>query len=289
MKIEARTRATKSTLLLSWALAASIHGASAQVSDDSIESNAGSHFINPKHRLSLGIAQQEAVAGISATVDGFEPVRLQIDDLGLNDRDYSYYFDYRYRLKPRWAMFAGAYGFSDSGTRRAERDFNYNGVEYTAGAEIRADLEVDAYIFDVLYAVHRSDRSEVMIGGGLHALDLSAGLAARVNVDDLEASGSRSGTTLLAPVPNLRISGTWVLSQRVAVHAVGGWLSANIDDYSGQFLYGHLRLAYGLTDRASLALGYQRTDIDVTQERSRSEINYDVQLEGFTLTFAYSF
>jgi hypothetical protein len=44
-----------------------------------------------------------------------------------------------------------------------------------------------------------------------------------------------------------------------------------------------------VTEQASLALGYQRTDIDITQERSASELNYDVRLDGFTLTFAYSF
>jgi hypothetical protein len=128
-----------------------------------------------------------------------------------------------------------------------------------------------------------------MIGGGLHALDMSAGLAARINIDDQEATGSGSGTTLLAPVPNVRFSGTWVLSRRFALQATGGWLSANIDDFSGDFRYGHLRLAYGITDRASLALGYQRTDIDVTEDRPRSEVNYDVRLDGFTLTFAYAF
>jgi hypothetical protein len=289
MRIEARRISRDGLYLLSLLLLGAVHSTWAQTVEDSGGSATGSQFINPKHHISLGIAEQDAAAGIRATVDGFEPVTLNFDDFGLNDRDYSYYIDYRYSFKPRWALFAGAYGFSDSGTQRAERDFNYDGVDYTAGAEIRADFEVDAYILDVMYAVHRDERSELMIGAGLHALDMSAGLAARINIDDQEATGSGSGTTLLAPVPNVRFSGTWVLSRRFALQATGGWLSANIDDFSGDFRYGHLRLAYGITDRASLALGYQRTDIDVTEDRPRSEVNYDVRLDGFTLTFAYAF
>ena len=47
--------------------------------------------------------------------------------------------------------------------------------------------------------------------------------------------------------------------------------------------------AYALTDGVSLALGYQRTDADVTLERSTSEANSDARLDGLTFTFAYAF
>ncbi len=94
---------------------------------------------------------------------------------------------------------------------------------------------------------------------------------------------------MLAPVPNLRMSGTWVLSERFALEGVGGWLSANVEDFSGDFVYAHLRFAYALTEQMSLALGYRRTDIDITEERPHSELNYDMRLKGFTFTFAYSF
>ncbi|MEE4108025.1 MAG: hypothetical protein V2I24_01675 [Halieaceae bacterium] len=247
------------------------------------------HFINPKHRVSLGIAEQDADLGIRATADGFDPIVLKARDLGISDRDYSYYLDYRYRFRPRWAVVAGAYGFSDSGSGEAERDFNYDGVEFTAGAELATRFEADAYLLDVMYAVHRGERSELMIGGGIHALDLSASIAGAVSIDEERREFRQAGTTVLAPVPNLRMAGTWVLSERFALHGVGGWLSANVDEFSGDFVYGHVRLAYALTRQMSLALGYQRTDIDITQEKPRSELNYDVRLDGFTLTFAYSF
>jgi hypothetical protein len=252
-------------------------------------SASGSSFIDPKHRISIGVAEQDADLGIRATVGDLDPIVLKARDLGISDRDYSYYLDYRYRFRPRWAVVAGAYGFSDSGTREAERDFNYDGVEFTAGAELTTRFEADAYLVDVMYALHRDERSEFMIGGGVHALDLSASLAASVAVDEERREFRRSGTTLLAPVPNLRMAGTWVFSERFALHGIGGWLSANVDEFSGDFVYAHLRLAYALTEQMSLALGYQRTDIDITQERSNSELNYDLRLEGFTFTFAFSF
>ncbi|MEE4277817.1 MAG: hypothetical protein V2I82_05025 [Halieaceae bacterium] len=246
-------------------------------------------FLEPRHRLSVGLVYQDVAAGIRATVDGFDPVELKISDLGVDDRDYSYYLDYRYRFRPRWAVIGGAYSFSESGTRRAKEDFNYDGVVYSAGAELNTRLDVDAYILDVMYAVHRDERSELTVGGGLHALDLGAALSGSVSVDDRREDFRGSGTTVLAPVPNLRFGGTWVLSDRIALHGVGGWLSANVGEFSGDFAYAHLRLAYGLSRAVAVALGYQRTEIDVTLERSVSEANFDIGLNGFTVTFAYSF
>jgi hypothetical protein len=260
----------------------------AQAQDDDLVAGR-SPFIDPKHRVSLGIAEQDADLGIRATADGFAPVELRASDLGIDDRDYSYYLDYRYRFRPRWSVLAAAYGFSDSGSRRAERDFNYDGVEFTAGAELATRFEADAYLVDVMYAVHRGERSELQLGGGVHALDLGATISARVSIDEQSEEFRQTGNTLLAPVPNLRAAGTWVLSERFALHGVAGWLSANVDEFSGDFVYGHVRLAYAITSQFMFALGYQRTDIDISQQRSRADINYNVELEGFTATFAYSF
>jgi len=261
----------------------------AQVGDAAAADPDASFFLDAKHRVSLGIAEQAATGGLRATAEGFDPVELQIGDLDVDDPDYSYYLDYRYRFKPRWVVVAGAFGFRDTGVRRAERDFNFDGVEFTAGAELSTSFEVDAYLVDVMYAVHRGQRSELLLGGGIHALDLGASIGARIEINDQSREFRQSGTTLLAPVPNLRAAGTWVLSERFALHGIAGWLSANVEDFSGDFLYGHVRLAYAVTHQLSLALGYQRTDIDITQQRSRAEINYDINLEGFTATVAYSF
>lgn len=277
------------TFLLAAAALSASHTVWSQSGDPMVGQTGGSHFLEPGHRVSLGIAEQDADLSVRATADGFDPIELDARDLGIDDRDYSYYLDYRYRFRPRWAVVAGAYGFSDSGSQTAEREFNYDGIEFTAGAELTTRFEADAYLVDVMYAVHRDERSEFMVGGGIHALDLSASVAGAISIDEERREFRRAGTTLLAPVPNLRMAGTWVLSERFALHGIGGWLSANIDDFSGDFIYGHLRLAYALTRQMSLALGYQRTDIDITQERPASELKYDVRLEGFTLTFVYSF
>ena len=265
-------------------LAAGNHASLAQ------DSKAGfGSFLDKTHVLALGAAQQTMDAGIRATAGERDPIELKLKDLGVKDNDTSYYAAYQYRWKPRWALVGGAYAFKGSGGRTAQRDFNYDGVDYTAGTAIAAELTVDAYLLDVMYSARRGDNYELMVGGGIHALDLGSTISGSASINGEEARATRSGTTLLAPVPNLRFSGVWEPSDRVVLSATFGWLSANVDDYEGDFIYAHLRAMYRFSDRFGLSLGYQRTDLDSTQTRERSEINYDLRFDGPTLAVTYAF
>lgn len=249
----------------------------------------GRAMFDSRHVISGGVAIQSTQATISATSELFDPVSLSLDDLGVEERDESYYLEYRYRFKPKWSVLAGAYSFSGSGGQTAERDFNYDGVEFTAGTEVQANLDVDAYILDVLYRVYANDDMEIHLGGGIHSLDLGVEIGGQVRINETTGEFRQSGTTLLAPVPNLRGAVSWALTDRFGLNFVGGWLSAKVDDYDGRFLYGHVRGIYRMTDSLGVSLGYQFTDIDITQTRAQSEVSFDVTLDGPTLTLQYSF
>jgi hypothetical protein len=286
-KLKRHTMATvngSSVALIALALATASHASLAQDSKGGISS-----FLDKTHVLSLGAAEQTMDAGIRATAGERDPIKLTLKDLGLGDNDTSYYAAYQYRWKPRWVLIGGAYGFKGTGGRTAQRDFNYDGVDYTAGAALAAELEVDAYLLDVMYSARRGDNYELMVGGGIHALDLGASITGIASINGEAARATRSGTTLLAPVPNLRFSGVWEPTERIVLTATFGWLSANVDEYSGDFTYAHLRAMYRFSDRFGLSLGYQHTDIDITQKRERSELNYDLRFDGPTLTFSYAF
>ncbi|WP_439106218.1 hypothetical protein [Congregibacter sp.] len=121
-------------------------------------SSGGGRHIDDKHKISVGMTKQSTQMTIGATTENFDPTPISLDDLGVDTSDYSYFVDYRYRFKPRWSMFAGAYSFSGAGERISTRDFNFDGQEFTAQTRIAANLDIDTYILDVLYAVHRSDK-----------------------------------------------------------------------------------------------------------------------------------
>ncbi|MDP5072248.1 MAG: hypothetical protein NWQ45_15225 [Congregibacter sp.] len=242
-----------------------------------------------KHMISIGATRQATDITLSATSENFEPSPLTLDDLGVEKRDTSYFIDYRYRITPRWSVFAGAYSFSGAGETINSRDFNFDGVDFTADTQLRADLDIDAYMLDILYSVHRSEKVEVLLGAGLHALDFGVALAGNLQIGDEALSAQTAAANLLAPVPNLRGSATWQLSDRFELNLVGGWLSANVGDYDGNFVYAHLRGFYRFGEHFGASLGYQLTDIDITQTRERSTIDINAQLDGPSLTLTYGF
>jgi opacity protein-like surface antigen len=261
--------------------------AASQAQTDSTTPKQG--LFDTKHLISIGGTWQSTKTTIRATTENFDPEPITLRELGANERDTSYFIDYRYRFKPNWSVFAGTYQFTGSGQSQSQHDFNYDGVEFEAGLDLESKFEIDIYMVNVLYTVHRSDKLEIMLGGGVHAFDLSAEVSGSASINDQSSEVRRAGGTLLAPVPNVRGAATWDLSDRFGLSLVGGWLSANVQDYSGDFVYAHLRGYYKFTENFGVSLGYQLTNIDISRDRARSDIAFDSELDGPSFTLTYSF
>ena len=74
--------------------------------------------------------------------------------------------EYRYRKNPRWQYSASLYRYRQTGDLAAETELNFDGVEVEVGSELDTLLTIDTYIFDAMYTLRRTDRSELTIGGG---------------------------------------------------------------------------------------------------------------------------
>ena len=242
-----------------------------------------------KHTLMLGYTRQQGDVTLSAQRDPLPETSIDLDDLGTDDAYNSWLVEYRYRINDRWGIVAGAFTFEVDGSRTVSRDFNWEGVEFEAGVSLQTDIEVDTYIVDVLYTAHRSERAELLVGGGLHMFDFSAELTGRVFAGDLEASRSNATDDILAPLPNLRAQGFYAFTPKLGAAATLGWLSANYDDYEGSFVFLHARLLYRFDGGFGLSAGYQFTDIDLEQDKSNGKNEYEIEFDGPTLQLSYSF
>jgi opacity protein-like surface antigen len=253
-------------------------------------SGADHPYFDSKHTIVVGGTWQDADTELRATRGNLPEVTLDLDDLGIDDSDNSWMLEYRYRINDKWAVSAGAFQWSATGSIAAERDFNFGGVEFTAGAEVSSRLEVDTYIIDVMYSLSRGENYELLVGGGLHAFDLTAEIKGEAFVgDDINVEGSSASDDLLAPLPNIRGQFFYSFSDRWAAMATLGWLSANVDDWDGDFLYTHARVGYRITDHLTFGVGYQYTEVDLKEEKSRGENEYKIQFTGPTAQLVYRF
>jgi len=138
--------------------------------------------LTAKHTFILGAYHQDANAEIYADVDADEVDRAKIDlgDLGLRETDTSWMAEYRYRLNDKWLFSLGAYTFDTDGSLKAKKTFEYDGVEFEAGAKLDTSLKVDTYIADAMYKVYGSDRANVYVGGGFHISKISTDIEAKI-------------------------------------------------------------------------------------------------------------
>lgn len=247
-------------------------------------------YLSTKHMLGVGAAYQEADSEFRATSGDLPPVSLDLGDLGVDDTDYSWALEYRWRFKPKWMLVALAYRFEQDGQRSIQRDFNFDGKEFEAGVSVDTEVGIDTYILDILYSVYRSERAEILLGGGIHAVDLEASIKGRANVGDLERESAKASSELLAPLPNFRVQAFYSLNEHFGLGVAAGWLSANYDDYDGSFVYVHPRLGYSFGDRWALTVGYQYVDLEVTYEKaSNRELEFTTDFTGPTAFINYRF
>ncbi len=240
--------------------------------------------------IGVGVADQSADAQLRASVANLPETSVDLDDLGIDDEDWSWALEWRWRFAPKWMLVGLAYRFSQEGNRSVERDFNFDGVEFTAGAKADTELSVDTYILDLMYQVYRSERGEILLGGGIHAIDLDASIKALAFVGNQEREVSAANSELLAPLPNLRAQAFYSFGNGWGAGVAMGWLSANVDDYDGSFVYLHPRLGYAFSERWGVTLGYQFVDLDLTYEKSsRRETEFEVEFTGPTLFLNYRF
>jgi len=244
-----------------------------------------------KHTFMVGAYWQEADAEFYADVDAQQIPKTKIDlgDLGIKKDDTSAMAEYRFRYSDKWLFSLGGYIFRTDGSIESNKTFEYNGVEFEAGAQIESKLKVKTYIADILYKVYGSEKATIFVGGGLHVAKIETELETRVFVGDKEQTGVSGGDDILAPLPNLRMQGMYAFSPKWALTGTVGWLSLNYDDYEGSFSYIHARLGYSITEHFGVAAGYQLLNMDYSVQRKHGEAGIDIEFSGPTVQLAYRF
>ncbi|MEH6519534.1 MAG: hypothetical protein V7742_22895 [Halioglobus sp.] len=252
--------------------------------------SAWSNSIEDTHRFRLGVYEQDVDVTASATRDPLPEIDVNFDKvLGLEETGTTAFLSYQWRFKDKWSL-QGFYSKMEvDGKKLATKDFNYDGVEYTAGVRLETDFGLDTYLLAVNYSLIKDDRKEFGVGLGLHAFDIDSTIATAVGVDGLERAGTRTNSQVTAPLPNFRAYGTFLITDRWEVSAALGWLSFNYEDYDGDYLFLTAFTEYRFTERFGIGLSYQVAEIDVIHDDSNSKKEFNIDLLGPSIYLTYGF
>ena len=242
-----------------------------------------------KHTFIVGGYRQSIAGEFYAQRDGGTKRAIDFEDLDLDDSDSTYTAEYRYRLNDKWLFAVGTYQFESNGKAETSTEFEYDGVTFEAGARLDTGMEIDTYMIEALYSVYKTDRAEILMGGGLHMFDFSASIKAKVSVGDQERTGQEGTDDILAPLPNLRAQGFYAITPKWGLAGAVGWLSLNYGDYDGAFTYLHARTVYRITEHFGVGLGYQLVDVEVEYDGGRGDSGFDIEFTGPSAYITYSF
>ena len=212
--------------------------------------------------------------------------------LGLDESATTAFLSYQWRFGEKWSLQAFYSQMKNDGKVKASRDFTYDGQEYTAGLTLETEFNLDTLLVAANYSFIRNDRLELGAGFGLHAFDIETviSLDARLEGENANPGGrKRSTSELLAPLPNLRGFGTYMITPKWSVVGQLGWLSFNYEDYDGDYLYINLATEYRFTDRFGVGVSYQVSEVDVSHDSKHGEQSFDIDLYGPSLYLTYGF
>ena len=250
--------------------------------------------INPaltdKFSFKGGVLYQKTDATLTVARAPLPETPVSLNFLGIDDEAYNPWLAFSWRFREKWALSFLFNRFDESGGAITATDFNFDGDVYPAGTAIESDLRADAYVFDLSYAFWKADNYEAGLGFGLHAFDLKAGIKGEVVLGPEQGRFQSSTEDLIAPVPNLRLFGTYAFNAKTSVRTNAGWLSLTYGDYEGDFLYLAAQVEYRFTDRFGAGLGYQYTDIDVEHDsggRDFEKFVWDFNSVNAYLTYSF--
>jgi len=250
----------------------------------------GGNSIEDTHIFRIGAYEQDIDVMGGVTREGEQGVDLDFDRvLGLEDSSTTFFFSYQWRFGEKWSLQALYSDMSSDGSKVATRDFTWNGQDYTAGLELDTDFNLDTYLVAVNYSFVRNERVEFGVGFGLHAFDIETDIDVKASIDNVTDTGGRNTSTLLAPLPNLRAYGTFMITPRWEVSASLGWLSFNYEDYDGSYLFLNASTEYRVTDKFGIGLSYQSAEIDIEHQSTHRTEDFNIDLLGPSLYLTYGF
>jgi hypothetical protein len=234
-----------------------------------------------------GLMAYDMSGDFSSTRDGRPKVEVDMDDLGLNENQKTYFLGAAFRIGERWRLRLDYFNYDDDANdETVNRTFEFDDLVVPVNGKVDSSLDIKLYIANLSYDLYSSDRAKFGIGIGAHVIDF-----------DLQIDGKTTGGTNLGevsedytfPVPNLFVGGVFALRNDLLFNYSGGWMSMSYDEYDGELIFARGALEYWPFEHVGLGAGYSYIAADVDRDTGKKEENYDVEMPGpiFYLTVGF--
>jgi len=207
---------------------------------------------------------------------------VSLDSLGMENWYVSPALYARWRMSDNWRLELGYFGTDVDGRRAVNEQITFGNRTTAIGASVATSLDANIYFANLGYSFLKNDQLELGVRFGTYIFDITAGINASAYVGGAASSASKEAS-LIAPLPNLGLFGTYALTDRFNIQGSFGYIGASYENWSGDSLSFTALAEYWLSDRFAIGLGYQYLDINIEHKGSTFEDKVDVTWQGPTI------
>jgi len=211
--------------------------------------------------------------------DGQPDIKVDLDDLGLDENAISPIFGAIFNFGRKWTLRLDYFGYHDDGKNTSD-GFFFDDIDFIDGARLDSSLDLDLYVANLSYNFIRSDRARLGVGLGVHLADIELDISGKVSVAGTEVDLGSGNVDLMAPLPNLYVMGAYAFTDRFLVRGGAGGMSLTYGDWDGSLWFANAFVEYWPFRNAGIGAGYRYFDADVDYEPGHKKETYDFTLPG---------
>lgn len=246
-------------------------------------------MLNDHVTLKFGVLHHNADATVSSNPTGVATNRLNLNRLGVDKDDLVPWVAVRWNFAERWYAQAQYSSYRGSGSRFASFNIDFDELHIPIDARVDTKLTTDIYILNTGYTLIEKPRANFDIGVGFHIVDFEFEIAGMLSADGSTVGFDSAKSDELAPLPNIMLSGRFLITDSLMLVGDIGWFELTYDDYDGELVSARLKMEWRAFKRASLGLGYQHIDIAVDRDTSQKTDKYRLEFTGPILYFSWGF
>jgi hypothetical protein len=194
--------------------------------------------------------------------------------------------NFQWRISPRSKLNAVYYNIERSSTYTLKQDIVFDSTTFLANSSVNAFFNTAIYQIAYGYSILAKPNYEVGIFIGTHTVGFSTGISAHGTTTGVNASTDFKFT---APLPDLGLWGSYILSNRFALSLDASYLALTIDGTNGRIFSYYVQILYKLLSRLDVSLGFTGLNFKVTKNVKNADGSFTWGYNGPSLSVIYSF
>jgi hypothetical protein len=243
--------------------------------------------------VGLGGMSHRGNATFAATRPGAPIDELTFTDLGLTNETSVFWGDFAWQFAERWKFRLNYSSFDANGERVQTTGGNWNDLEWGIGARLSTDFEMELYIADLTWDFLKTEKGHLGVGAGIHAVDIDLAVALEVG-GGINGSGDfvevdSDANSVLAPLPNVSLSGGYLIADKVYLSGSLGFFSLEYDKYDGSLFSARAAVEWRPWQHVGLGAAYQYVNLELDVDGDSKQEYYDFRFYGPILFLSVGF